>query len=311
MTLAPVDRVVVTTVVDNYIDTLRKDEKIARRHSAFVARRLPELRAEHGLAHHVEVARGGAVTRLLFDFGPSASAMTHNVRELGLDVRAVDLIALSHGHWDHFGGMLTFLRHHRPIMRRDLAFYGGHDHFFPRWNQRDSDRVFMGRLDREAIERWDVRVELPREPTEIADGVLLSGEVRQAEAFEPIPANLKIERDGAVVPDDFLGEQTLIAHLKDKGLVVITSCSHRGIVGICRHAARVAGVPTVHAVIGGFHLSGLGEERVTRVVDAFRALGVRHLVPQHCTGLESIGLMLQRMPAETVVPSVGSTFTFE
>jgi 7,8-dihydropterin-6-yl-methyl-4-(beta-D-ribofuranosyl)aminobenzene 5'-phosphate synthase len=67
----------------------------------------------------------------------------------------------------------------------------------------------------------------------------------------------------------------------------------------------------VHAVIGGFHLSGLAEERVTRVVDAFRALGVRHLVPQHCTGLESIGVMLQRMPVETVVPAVGSTFTFE
>ena len=111
-------------------------------------------------------------------------------------------------------------------------------------------------------------------------------------------------------PDDFLGEQTLIAHLRDRGLVVITSCSHRGIVGICRHAVRVAGVDRVHAVIGGFHLSGLGEERVTRVIDALRALGVRHLVPQHCTGLESIALMLARLPAETVVPSVGSTFTF-
>jgi 7,8-dihydropterin-6-yl-methyl-4-(beta-D-ribofuranosyl)aminobenzene 5'-phosphate synthase len=311
MALTPVDRVVVTTVVDNYIDSLRKDEKVARRHNAFVARRQPELRAEHGLAHHVEITRGTTTTRLLFDYGPSASAMTHNFRELGLDARPLDVIALSHGHWDHFGGLLTFLRHHRPVMRRDLVFYGGHDHFLPRWNQRDADRVFMGRLDRDALERWDVRVELPREPAEIADGVLLSGEVHQAEAFEPIPANLKVERGGEVVPDDFLGEQTLIANLRDKGLVVITSCSHRGIVGICRHAARVAGVATVHAVIGGFHLSGLGEERVTRVVDAFRALGVRHLVPQHCTGLEALGLMLQRMPAEMVVTSVGSTFTFD
>jgi 7,8-dihydropterin-6-yl-methyl-4-(beta-D-ribofuranosyl)aminobenzene 5'-phosphate synthase len=309
--LQPVDRVAVTTVVDNYTDALRKDERIARRWNAFVARRLPELRAEHGLCHHVEVTRQGATTRLLFDFGPTPEAMVHNLRELQLDPRGVDLIALSHGHWDHFGGMLTFLKTHRRQMRRDLVLYAGHDHFLPRWNQRGDDRVYTGRLDRDAVERWDVEVRQPREPTEIVDGLLLSGEVRQAEAFEPIPQNLKVERDGAVVQDDFLGEQSLIMHLRDRGLVVITSCSHRGIVGICRHATRIAGVPKVHAVIGGFHLSGLGEERVTAVVDAFRSLGVEYLVPQHCTGFEAMALMLHRMPGQTVVTAVGSTFVFE
>jgi 7,8-dihydropterin-6-yl-methyl-4-(beta-D-ribofuranosyl)aminobenzene 5'-phosphate synthase len=311
MPLQPVDRVAVTTVVDNYTDALRKDEGIVRRWNAFVARRLPELRAEHGLAHRIEVTRGRLTTRALFDFGPSPGAMVHNLRELRIDPAEADLIALSHGHWDHFGGLLTFLNLHRRQMRRDLVLYAGHDHFLPRWNQRGDDRVYTGRLDRDAVERWDVEVRQPREPTEIAEGLLLSGEVRQAEAFEPIPQNLKVERDGAVVQDDFLGEQTLIAHLRDRGLIVMTSCSHRGIVGICRHATRIAGVPKVHAVIGGFHLSGLGEERVTAVVDAFRALGVEHLVPQHCTGLEAIALMLQRMPGQTVVTSVGSTYVFE
>ena len=108
-----------------------------------------------------------------------------------------------------------------------------------------------------------------------------------------------------------MGEQTLIANVKGRGLVVVTSCSHRGIVGICRNATRIAGVSKVHAVIGGFHLSGLKEERVTRVVDAFRALEVDWVVPQHCTGLESMATLLHRLPSETVVTSVGSTFTFE
>jgi len=309
--LAPVDRIAVTTLVDNYIDSLRKDEAIARRWSAFAARRMPELRAEHGLAHQVEVTRGRTTTRALFDFGASPDALVHNLGELGLDPRGFDLIALSHGHVDHFGGLLPFLKAHRRRMRPDLVLYAGHDHFLPRWNQRGDDRVYMGRLDRDAIERWDVEVREPREPTEMADGLLLSGEVRQAEAFEPIPSNLKVERDGAVVQDDLLGEQTLIAHLRDRGLVVITSCSHRGIVGICRHAARVTGVAKVHAVIGGFHLSGLGPERVTAVMDAFRRLGVERLVPQHCTGLETLGLMLHHMPGQMVVTSVGSTFVLE
>ena len=265
--LIPVDRVRVTTVVDNYIDALRQDEKVARRHSAFVARQMVDLRAEHGLAHLVEITRGRETTRIAFDFGPSEAAITHNFRVLGLDPAAVDVLALSHGHWDHFGGLLGFLRTYRPAMKKPLTFHGGADHFLPRWNQRGADRVSMGRLYREEIERYDVGVETVRTPTLLAEGALLSGEMHEAEAFEPIPANLQIERDGAIGPDDFLGEQTLIAHVKGRGLVVVTSCSHRGIVGICRNAARIAGVSKVHAVIGGFHLSGLKEERVTRVVD--------------------------------------------
>jgi len=98
--------------------------------------------------------------------------------------------------------------------------------------------------------------------------------------------------------------------VRDRGLVVVTSCSHRGIVGICRWATQVAGVPKVHAVIGGFHLSGLGEERITRVVDAFRALELDWIVPQHCTGMEALIAIGGRLGRQMVVSSVGSTFTF-
>jgi 7,8-dihydropterin-6-yl-methyl-4-(beta-D-ribofuranosyl)aminobenzene 5'-phosphate synthase len=112
------------------------------------------------------------------------------------------------------------------------------------------------------------------------------------------------------VPDTFIGEQTLIANVRDRGLVVVTSCSHRGVVGICRWAARVAGVDKVHAVIGGFHLSGLAEERITQVVDAFRELGLDYIVPQHCTGLEALVALSVHFRDQLVVSSVGSTFTF-
>ncbi len=308
--LTEVDRVRVTTVVDNYIDALRQDEKVARRFSPFVARQMPDLRAEHGLAHYVDITRGADTTRIAFDFGPSETALTHNFRVLGLDSGAIDALALSHGHWDHFGGLGGFLRTYRRAMRKDLTFYGGEDHFLTRWTQRGADRVCLGRLHRDEIERYDVQVESVRAPLLVADGVLLSGEMHEQEVFEPIPDNLRVERDGAVVPDSFIGEQTLIAHVKGRGLVVVTSCSHRGIVGICRHAARITGVPKVHAVIGGFHLSGLKEERVTRVVDAFRDLEVDWVVPQHCTGLEAMATMLHRLPAEMVPSSVGSTFSF-
>jgi 7,8-dihydropterin-6-yl-methyl-4-(beta-D-ribofuranosyl)aminobenzene 5'-phosphate synthase len=308
--LDEVDRVSVTTIVDNYIDSLRRDEPHARRFSSAVARKMTDLRAEHGLAHLVEVTRGATTTRVGFDFGQTDAVLNHNVRELGLDPARLDAIALSHGHRDHFGGLMGFLHAYRRFMRRELTFHAGADHFLPRFQVRDDDRIYTGRLDRGEIERYDVRVDVVKEPTAIAEGVLLSGEMHAQEAFEPIPANLRVERDGEIVPDTFIGEQTLIANVRGRGLVVVSSCSHRGIVGICRNAVRVTGVPKIHAVMGGFHLSGLPDERVTRVVDALSELGVDHIVPQHCTGIETIVALHQRLPRQMIVASVGTTFTF-
>ena len=176
--------------------------------------------------------------------------MTHNFRELGLDAGAIDALALSHGHADHFGGLLGFLSAYRRRMRPGLRFYGHPNHYVARWMERDGDRVSLGRLDRGDVARWDVDVVDVPEPVVLAEGVLLSGEMRATEPYEAIPPSLRMEQDGALVQDTFIGEQTLVAHVRDRGLVVVTSCSHRGIVGICRNATRVSGVPKIHAVLG-------------------------------------------------------------
>jgi 7,8-dihydropterin-6-yl-methyl-4-(beta-D-ribofuranosyl)aminobenzene 5'-phosphate synthase len=310
MALAEIDRISVTTVVDNSIDALRPDEKVARRHTVERAAGIPQLRAEHGLAHHVEVTRGGEPARLAFDFGLTAESMNHNWGALGLDARRVDAVALSHGHVDHYGGLVGFLESHRRSMKRELAFYGGADHFAHRWTERNGRRVDLGTLHRRTLEAYDLDVRIVAAPTVLGEGVMLSGEMTEPMPYETIPPALQVERDGQLAQDTFIGEQTLIANVRDKGLVVVTSCSHRGIVGICRWATRVAGVSKVHAVVGGFHLSGLGEERISRVVDAFRALELDYVVPQHCTGLEALVALSRHLGNQLVVSSVGSTFTF-
>jgi 7,8-dihydropterin-6-yl-methyl-4-(beta-D-ribofuranosyl)aminobenzene 5'-phosphate synthase len=310
MAIGGVDRIRITTVVDNYIDNLRRDESVARRYSAFVAGKMPDLRAEHGLAHLVEVTRGGERFTMALDFGLTAETLNHNFHELALDPAGIDALALSHGHRDHWGGLTGFLHAWRRRLRRELPLYGGVDHFRARWQQREERRVYSGRLSRDEIERYEIDVRLAAKPTPIAEGLWLSGEMHTTEDWETIPSNLRVEEDGELVQDTFIGEQTLVANVRDRGLVVVTSCSHRGIVGICRNATRITGVPRVHAVVGGFHLSGLDDARVTRVVDAFRHLDIEHVIPQHCTGLEAICAVMQRLPGRFTAASVGTTFEF-
>ena len=310
VSLPAVDRLSVTTVVDNSIDSLRADEKVARRFTHVRARRMPTLRAEHGLAHWVEVSRGMETRTIAFDWGLTGDSYCHNFLELGLDASRVDALVLSHGHQDHFGGLAAFLATYRRSMKPGLVFHGGADHFLPRYNERHGERVYIGQLRREELARQDLDVRVVTAPTVLPEGVLLSGEMHETAPFEVIPASLRVERDAEIVQDTFIGEQTLIAHVRDRGLVVVTSCSHRGIVGICRHATRVTGIDKVHAVIGGFHLSGLSGERIEQVVDAFRAMGLDYVVPQHCTGLEAVLALYRHFPAELVVTSTGTTFTF-
>jgi 7,8-dihydropterin-6-yl-methyl-4-(beta-D-ribofuranosyl)aminobenzene 5'-phosphate synthase len=310
VSLPAVDRLSVTTVVDNSIDSLRADEKVARRFTHVRARRMPTLRAEHGLAHWVEVCRGTETSTIAFDWGLTGDSYCHNFLELGLDPARVDALVLSHGHQDHFGGLAGFLATYRRAMKRSLAFHGGADHFLPRYNERGGERVYIGQLRQDELERQDLDVRVVTAPTVLDEGVLLSGEMHETEPFEAIPASLRVERDGKIVQDTFIGEQTLVAHVRDRGLVVVTSCSHRGIVGICRRATRVTGIDKVHAVIGGFHLSGLAGERHQQVVDAFRAMGLDYIVPQHCTGLEAVLALYRHFPAELVATSTGTTFTF-
>src|ERR1700752_670284 len=277
MPVPAVDRVRVTTVVDNYVDNLRQDDAVARRYSAFVAGKMPDLRAEHGLAHLVQISRGADRFTLALDFGLTPDTVNHNFRELALDPARIDAIALSHGHRDHWGGLTGFLHAWRRRLRPDLAFYGGVDHFRPRWQQRGERKVYSGRLSRDEIERYPMDVRLVAKPTALVEGAWLSGEMHTTEEWETIPSNLRVEEDGELVQDTFVGEQTLVANVRDRGLVVVTSCSHRGIVGICRHAIRVTGIPKIHAVIGGFPLSGLTGERIEQVVDAFRAMGLDYI----------------------------------
>ena len=282
MPAGAVDRIRITTVVDNYIDNLRRDDAVARRYSAFVAGRC-RTSGPSTASRTWWSTRGAGRFTVALDFGLTAETVNHNFRELALDPASIDALALSRP--PRPLGRADRLPHAwRRRLRRELPFYGGVDHFRARWQQREERRVYSGRLSRDEIERYEIDVRL----TAAAD----------ADRRGPVALGRDAHHGG--LGDDTQqspgrgGRRAGPGHVhrradagrqrRDRGLVVVV-LAHRGIVGICRNATRITGVPRVHAVIGGFHLSGLDDARVTRVVDAFRDLNVEHVIPQHCTGL--------------------------
>src|SRR3954464_14484957 len=265
--LEPVDEVVVTTLVDNVFDGLLDGGQGVVRaplSSGMVAAPQFEsgettvgLRAEHGFCALVTVRRGSTTTTLLFDTGLSPDAMVINAERLGTELGAIHAVVLSHGHFDHAGGLaglagkrgvrsLPMVVHPLVWTRRRLAVPG-----------RDPDE--LPTLSKRALTGEGFEVIERREPSLLLDGcVLITGEIDRTTDFErgmPPPHQAWTGTDWVHDPL-VLDEQALVANLRGLGLVVLTGCAHAGAVNIVRHARRLTGVDRLHALIGGLHLSG-------------------------------------------------------
>ena len=309
--LQPVDGVRVTTLVDNVTDALLPDSGPVVRAPLALAAAGEILRAEHGFSCLVEVSKDGRTTRVLFDTGISQDGLIENMRRLELAPGDIDVIVLSHGHWDHTTGMhglaaalgrtqLPVLIHPEFWSRRRVAIPG-------------REPIELPSTSRSALEGAGFDIVEQRQPSFLLDGSLLvTGEVDRTTAFERgFPAH-QAERHGHWEPDPLiLDDQALVAHVRGRGLVVITGCGHSGIVNVLRYVRRLTGEDHLHAVIGGFHLSGAYfEPIIAPTCDALAELAPDHLVPCHCTGWRAIHMLAARMPDAFIQNSVGSRFTF-
>src|SRR3954453_13839387 len=265
--LEPVDALTITTLVDNVTDSLLADEGPASRPSMTKSPGVPArftaagetddaLRAEHGFSALVTVTKGDRTTRLLFDAGRTPDGLVENMRRLELSPREIDIIVLSHGHWDHVTGMdgltkalgspgMPVLIHPEFWSRRPLAFPGG-------------ESVELPTTSKSALQGAGFYIVEDKQPSLLLDGSLLvTGEVDRTTEFERGFPIHEAHRDGDWTPDPLiLDDQALIVNVRDKGLVVLTGCGHSGIINILHHAQKLTGETRVAAAVGGFHLSG-------------------------------------------------------
>ncbi|MGH9188777.1 MAG: MBL fold metallo-hydrolase [Acidimicrobiales bacterium] len=322
--LEAVDEAAVTILVDNSYDGLLPDVRPATRAHL---RRMPTvaapgfaggrttagLVAEHGFSALVTVRRKGRSHTVLFDAGISPDGLATNMERLALDAGAIEAVVLSHGHFDHVGGLsgLARLRGRAglPLLVHPLV-----------WTQRRIALPTPGvpawelpRVDRAAIEAQGFEVIERRQRSLLLDGCLLvTGEVDRTTDFEQGMPGHDAWLDGRWEPDPLiLDDQAVVVNVRDQGLVVITGCGHAGAVNIARHALRLTGVDRLHSLIGGFHLSGPAFAPVIEpTISALGQLAPNLVVPGHCTGWVAQHRLAAALPEGVYLPSaVGSVFT--
>jgi 7,8-dihydropterin-6-yl-methyl-4-(beta-D-ribofuranosyl)aminobenzene 5'-phosphate synthase len=318
--LPEADEVTVTTMIDNTFDALLASSDGVTRTPMGVGRvaapqfadgeTVAGLRAEHGFSALVTVRGWNSSNTLLFDAGASPDALAVNAGRLGIDVGGLQGVVLSHGHFDHVGGLdgLARLRgrsglpltvHPAAWTRRRLELPGGR-------------ALEMPTLSRGALEREGFEVLERRQPSLLAGGILITGEVDRVTEFERgMPPQHQAwdghgwQHDPAVIDD-----QALVINVRGRGLVIVTGCGHAGVVNIIRHAMRLTGVSRLLAVIGGFHLSGPAFEPVIGpTVAALTELAPELIVPGHCTGWRAQHTLAAALPDAWVQSSVGTTYT--
>jgi len=287
------------------------------------------LQNEWGLALHVESVQGEETRRVLVDFGYTHETINNNLDMLGIDPAALDAMLLTHGHYDHFGGMVGFLQAHRRRLKPALPFYlGGEECFCAReTGPADAPRNF-GALNRRAIAEANLRVMFADKPSLIADHGFTTGSIPQVSFERPAqPSRMKVgvgpdgtgclaaglpesKRNAAMMVDDFQHEHATCFHVKGKGLVVMTSCGHRGIVNTVQAAIKVSGISKVHAVVGGFHLMPMPEEYARETARALAQLEPEWLIPMHCSGETFIEAAKQEMKGKVLRSSTGTRFVF-
>ena len=262
--------------------------------------------------------RGDKRHSVLFDSGPEDFAFERNTARLGADLGQVESIVLSHGHWDHSGAMFLALNAIRSRNGQRVVPYYAHPGMFrsramrlPNCSLRYLDDV-PSSADLTAQGADVICITEPR--AFLDDMFYVSGEIPRVTPFERgLPGQVRKTEDGSSwEPDELLvDERWLAVNVKGKGLVVLSACSHAGIVNVLKHAGASFADVRLYAVMGGLHLSGVNEEIIPQTVEAIRDFGLTQIAAGHCTGWRAIAALSAAFGDNVLSPTaVGKRYTF-
>jgi 7,8-dihydropterin-6-yl-methyl-4-(beta-D-ribofuranosyl)aminobenzene 5'-phosphate synthase len=304
------EKIVISVITDNYTDALRPHYNIARRPESTTSPLDLILHAEHGLAYHVETAVDAQSHSFLFDFGTDFQGIIRNLKLLNIDLKRIEALALSHDHFDHQAALVELLEANRADIPQGIPFYVGEQFFVGTYFKSPGGNIVsLLALKREDIEKSGLlKIVEVNSPTAIVQGAYLTGRIERITDYEQIPPVFVAKRGEQFVQEDFIGEQAVILNAKGKGLVVLSACAHRGIVNTVKHAQKITGIDKIHAVIGGFHLTGAKHEVIQKTISDIKAICPDYVVPTHCTGFEAISEFAREMPDQFILNTAGTRY---
>jgi 7,8-dihydropterin-6-yl-methyl-4-(beta-D-ribofuranosyl)aminobenzene 5'-phosphate synthase len=265
--------------------------------------------AEHGFSMLIRVFNGKS-SCVLFDTGGSPEVIVENAERMGISLSEVECIVLSHGHYDHFGGLLSAVK---AVNKVNLPIIVHEDMFETRGTANSKGTVRKYPEFPAEAELSPARLVRTKKPSITADGmVCVTGEIPRKTSFETGYTPHRIFIDGSWQPDPLIRDERAIAiNIKGKGLVVVSGCAHAGIINTVSYAQQITGIDKVYAVMGGFHLAGKEfENRIQPTIKELQRINPKFIVPSHCTGWRAMCAIARTLPEAFVWNSVGNLYRF-
>jgi 7,8-dihydropterin-6-yl-methyl-4-(beta-D-ribofuranosyl)aminobenzene 5'-phosphate synthase len=319
-----VDRIEVLVLVDNTTDSLSTNPKNVEPEWSVLLTggRLRVLSgqniccAHHGLSLLVTAYVGGKARTLLFDAGPAAATFVRNTEILGVDFAAIEAVVLSHGHWDHAGGLLAAVEaiaKNRAGSRFHCYMHPGM--FAQRATKRPDGKLYVNEPvpNPDSLTKAGAHVINTREPQVVAEGAFyVSGEIPRVTSYEAgVPNHLSRSADGqSWEPDPLIMDERFVSvHVKDKGQFVFSACSHAGLINVLTHARSLFPSVPLYGAMGGLHLSGINEKVIPETIADLKGFGLKLLAAGHCTGWRALSVMAREFGEELVPSAVGKRYS--